>query len=214
MNVMAFNGSPRKSSNTATLLENALAGAADAGAQTELVHLCEHKYSGCLSCLACKRLEGKKFGQCGLTDGLTPLLEKAAQADVLLLASPVYLGTETGMMRSFMERLIYPYHTYAKEPSTLFPRTIRTAFIYTMGLPEKEGLRRGYDTLFERATYYLKRAFGHSQLFVYSDARLFADPSKYFCPAIDPQAKQQHHDQAFPQACERAFALGKELASA
>lgn len=37
--VIGINGSPRKSWNTATLLENALGGAESAGAKTDLVHL-------------------------------------------------------------------------------------------------------------------------------------------------------------------------------
>ncbi|WP_320017782.1 NAD(P)H-dependent oxidoreductase [Labilibaculum manganireducens] len=39
MKVIAFNGSPRKDSNTFTLLNKALEGAASMGADTELVHL-------------------------------------------------------------------------------------------------------------------------------------------------------------------------------
>ncbi|MCK9558405.1 MAG: NAD(P)H-dependent oxidoreductase, partial [Candidatus Cloacimonetes bacterium] len=39
MNIIAFNGSPRKSWNTATLLNKALEGATSAGAETELIHL-------------------------------------------------------------------------------------------------------------------------------------------------------------------------------
>jgi hypothetical protein len=38
MKVIAFNGSPRKKWNTATLLEKALEGAASQGAETELIH--------------------------------------------------------------------------------------------------------------------------------------------------------------------------------
>jgi hypothetical protein len=47
MNVIAFNGSPRKEWNTATLLKSALEGAASCGAQTELVHLYDLDYKGC-----------------------------------------------------------------------------------------------------------------------------------------------------------------------
>jgi len=51
MKVMAFNGSPRKTWNTATLLEKALEGAASKGAETELIHLYDLNYKGCISCL-------------------------------------------------------------------------------------------------------------------------------------------------------------------
>jgi multimeric flavodoxin WrbA len=54
MKVMAFNGSPRKKWNTATLLEKALEGAASQGAETELIHLYDLDFKGCISCFAYK----------------------------------------------------------------------------------------------------------------------------------------------------------------
>jgi len=59
MKVIAINGSPRKKWNTATLLEKALAGAASQGAETELMHLYDLNYKGCISCFACKTIGGK-----------------------------------------------------------------------------------------------------------------------------------------------------------
>ena len=52
MHVLAINGSPRKNWYTATLLEQALAGAAETGAETELVHLYDLNFKGCTSCFA------------------------------------------------------------------------------------------------------------------------------------------------------------------
>ncbi|MDL2268894.1 flavodoxin family protein, partial [Desulfosarcina sp. OttesenSCG-928-G17] len=95
MKTLAFNGSPRKKHNTATLLEKALEGAAAAGSQTELIHLFDQDFTGCISCFSCKRIGGKSYGACGVDDALTPLLEKAAAADVLILGSPIYLAAET-----------------------------------------------------------------------------------------------------------------------
>ncbi|GAB6266704.1 MAG: hypothetical protein STSR0001_21510 [Methanothrix sp.] len=59
--VIAINGSPRKTWNTTTLLENALRGAESAGAKTELVHLYDLEYKGCTSCFACKLKDGKRW---------------------------------------------------------------------------------------------------------------------------------------------------------
>ncbi len=213
MKAVAFNASPRKEGNTATLLQKALEGAADAGAQTAMVHLYDHDFKGCLSCFSCKLLGGKSYGRCIVRDAATPLLDQAAEADLLLLGSPVYLGAETGLGRSFMERLIYPYHTYAKDPLTLFPRRIRSALFYITGRPARDYAELGYDVLFERGRYFMNKTFGHCELFVYDKARLFADPSRYFCPNLDVEKKQRHHEQAFPLECERAFNLGKALAS-
>ena len=124
-NVIAINGSPRKTWNTATLLEHALKGAASAGAATELVHLYDLDFKGCTSCFSCKLKGGKSYGNCAMQDGLTPVLEKIRDADALIMGSPIYVGTPTGEMRSFLERLVFPYLVYDQKRSTLFPKKIR-----------------------------------------------------------------------------------------
>jgi multimeric flavodoxin WrbA len=60
MKVIALNGSPRKKWNTSTLLKHALDGAASRGAKTELIHLYDYNYKGCISCFACKLKGGKR----------------------------------------------------------------------------------------------------------------------------------------------------------
>ncbi len=49
---------------------------------------------------------------CAIKDDLRPVLEKAHEADVLIIGSPVYFSYPSGMTRSFMERLIFPHFTY------------------------------------------------------------------------------------------------------
>src|SRR5665647_2434162 len=112
MKIMAVNGSPRKTWNTATLLKKALKGAASQGAETEFFHLYDLNYKGCISCFACKTRGGKSYGRCAVKDDLTPVLKKVEEADSIIFGSPIYFGTATGEMRSFMERLLFPYTTY------------------------------------------------------------------------------------------------------
>ena len=64
MKVMAINGSPRKEWNTATLLGKALEGAESKGAESELIHLYDYTFKGCISCFACKTGDGKSYGKC------------------------------------------------------------------------------------------------------------------------------------------------------
>jgi multimeric flavodoxin WrbA len=81
-----------------------LEGADAAGADTQLVHMVDLKYSGCMSCFACK-LKGTKFiGSCAIRDDLTPVLETAMQSHAIILGSPIYLGDVTALMRAFIER--------------------------------------------------------------------------------------------------------------
>lgn len=119
MKTIAVNGSPRKNWNTSVLLKHALEGATDAGSETELIHLCELAYSGCCSCFACKKKERIITG-CAVKDRLTDVLEKIWSCDVLLLGSPIYLGNITGMMKSFLERLIFAYLYYSKYAASNF----------------------------------------------------------------------------------------------
>ena len=144
MKVMAFNGSPRKKWNTATLLANALKGAASQGAETELIHLYELNFKGCISCFACKTKGGKSYGRCAVKDDLTPILQRVEQADAIILGSPIYFGTVSGEMHSFMERLLFPFFTYTDPPQSLLPKKIPTGFIYTMGITEEVMKEWGY----------------------------------------------------------------------
>ena len=81
MKVMAVNGSPRKSWNTATLLEKTLEGAASRGAETESVHLYDLDYKGCTSCFACKMAGNPTRGRCVMKDGLAPILDRISDGD-------------------------------------------------------------------------------------------------------------------------------------
>jgi multimeric flavodoxin WrbA len=211
MKAIAFNGSPRKQWNTATLLEKALAGAASQGAETELVHLYDLNYKGCISCFACKTRGGKSYGKCAVKDDLTPLLERAGNANVLLFGSPIYFGTATGEMRSFMERLLFPYSTYTDPPGSLFARKIRTGFIYTMNVTEELMRERGFHPQIALTEETLVRIFGASETFYSFDTYQFEDYSKVVAVRFDPEKKARRRKEAFPQDCERAYDLGARL---
>ena len=105
MRVIGINGSPRKSKNSATLLEKALCGAEENGAETKLYHLIDHTFSRCRSCFACKRLGGASFGKCAVRDDLAPILDDILNADGLIVSMPIYFGDVPGMVRNLMERL-------------------------------------------------------------------------------------------------------------
>ena len=127
MKVVAFNGSPRKDWNTATLLQHALQGAASQGAETKLVHLYDYNYKGCVSCFSCKLKNGDNRGRCATQDDLQPLLGEAAESAAILVGSPIYFGSITGNTKSFLERLLFPYLVYDQNHSSLFKGSCRPA---------------------------------------------------------------------------------------
>ncbi|MEG6549296.1 flavodoxin family protein [Desulfocurvibacter africanus] len=211
MKAIAINGSPRKKWNTSTLLENVLVGAKGSGADTELVHLYDLTYSGCISCFACKKIGGKSYGRCAVKDDLKPLLDSIAKADVLILGSPIYFSAETGEMRSLLERLLFPYLTYTPEYTTIFPGKLATAFIYTMNIKEEQFATYGYDQIFAMTKDAMMRVFGNCETLLSTDTYQFDDYSKYLTTAWDPLAKAKRRQDVFPQDCQRARELGERL---
>lgn len=212
MKAMAFNGGPRKTWNTAMLLDKALAGAASAGAETKLVHLYDLTFRGCKSCFACKLRNGRSLGKCAVRDELTPILSEAAEADVLILGSPIYFGSVTGELKSFMERLMFPYLQYDATYSSLLPRKIATAFIHTMNVSENEVEDRGYLPGLRNNERFMARTFGTCETLCSFDTYQFDDYAKVVADRFDVAKKAAHRRDVFPRDCEEAFALGVRLA--
>jgi multimeric flavodoxin WrbA len=212
MKVIAFNGSPRKKWNTATLLEKALEGAALQGAKTELFHLYDLNFKGCISCFACKTRGGKSYGRCAVKDDLTPIFRKIGKADAVILGSPIYFGSVSGEMKSFMERLLFPYLTYTDPPQSLFPGKIKTGFIYTMNTTEHQMRERGYVQLFTLNEMVLRTIFGDSEYMCSFDTYQFDDYSKVVSSRFDPRKKAQRRKEIFPEDCEKAFEMGSRFA--
>jgi multimeric flavodoxin WrbA len=211
MKVMAFNGSPRKKWNTATLLGQALAGAASQGAATELIHLYDLKFTGCTSCFKCKTIGGKSYGRCGVKDDLRPILKKVESADVLILGSPIYFGSVSGEMRSLMERLLFPFFTYTDPPQSLFPKKMPTACIYTMNVTEEIMQAWGYMDHFNKNQSYLQMVFGSCESLLCFDTYQFKDYSKVLATRFDVEHKAKRRQEVFPQDCQKAFDLGARL---
>ncbi len=211
MKILAINGSPRKNWNTAQLLDKTLAGAASQGAETEMVHLADMNFKGCVSCFACKRIGSNSYGKCTLNDELTPVLNRIEQIDALVLGSPIYLGAASSAMRACLERLLFQYLVYDDNYSTLFTRRIATALIYTMGVPEDLMHKMGYDAHFRITETLMNRMLGTVESIYVTDTYQFDDYAKYAAPRFDPLAKAKRREEQFPLDCQKAYELGIRL---
>jgi len=210
--IVAINGSPRKNWNTAKLLQKTLQGAASLGSETELIHLYDLDFKGCTSCFGCKLKGSKSYGKCAMRDDLTPVLEKLAEADAIVLGSPIYFGTVTGEMRSLMERLLFPYFVYAQPPQSLFGRKIATAFISIMNVSEQIATDFHYPVHFSMNQNYMARIFGQSETLCAYETLQFEDYDKVVFNYFDPAERQKNYQQTFPKDCTKAFELGTRLA--
>jgi len=99
MKVLGIMGSPRIGGNSDILLDQALAGARDAGAEVEKIILCQQKISGCLNCEKCN-----ETGICALKDGMPEIHEKILEADAVIHSVPVYFWAMTAQMKAYLDR--------------------------------------------------------------------------------------------------------------
>ncbi len=126
-NVLAFQGSPRPGGNTAQLLQRALDGAHEAGANTEMIQISSLRMTGCRGCYSCKK-KGVSFGKCILRDDMTPLYAKIEKADAILFGSPVYMCAMTPELKMVVDRL-FPYITL--DLGSLLKKDKKTALVFT-----------------------------------------------------------------------------------
>ena len=216
--VMIINGSPRKNFNTAKLLKEAARGAEDAGAEVEIVHLYDITYKGCMSCLVCKRKGNTTNGLCFYKDGLTPVLEKCLTADAVIVGSPVYHSYPSGMFRSFLERFMFPAHTYMLDKvngglKRVLDHTLPTGVIMTMNATKEQFKQHHYDVILADNESSLRAVFGYSETLYAFDTFQYTDYSKYDCDLFDPIHKAKVRDEQFPLDMQKAYEMGKRLAT-
>jgi multimeric flavodoxin WrbA len=212
MKVIAINGSPRKDWNTARLLGKAVEGAKSAGMDAKIVHIYDFEYKGCVSCFACKRVGGASYGRCAIRDSLTPLLDEIRDVDALIFGSPLYFMTETGEMRSFIERVCFPYICYSNPPTSLYPRRIRSAFIYTMNMEKEFAASIGIAEYLKNTKFFIEMIFGPCEEQICDDTLQYNDYEAHGNVLFDGEAKKRRHEEVFPKDLEQAFELGRRMA--
>jgi len=99
--VLIFMGSPRKEGNSTTLAKQVTAGAEAAGAKVESFYLHDMDIKPCDACDACR---DKSETDCILDDDMKGLFPKLRQADVIVIASPIYWFTVSAQTKLFMDR--------------------------------------------------------------------------------------------------------------
>jgi multimeric flavodoxin WrbA len=100
MKIVAVLGSPRPQGNSSTLARAFLQAAEKRGAEITEYPLNQMNFQGCQGCGTCKT----KRDTCILEDDLAPVLNAIRDADLLVLASPVYFGDLSGQLKCFFDR--------------------------------------------------------------------------------------------------------------
>jgi multimeric flavodoxin WrbA len=140
MNIIGFNGSPRKSGNTAWVIGKILEGATAGGADAQLFQAGETEIKPCRGCLACVSGDG-----CVVRDDMQEIYAALKAADTLILGAPIYMGQMSGQAKIFTDRLfaqIKPRFspTFIEENAGKF-----LILVWTQGNPDSEKFKAYLD---------------------------------------------------------------------
>ena len=206
--IIVVDGGPRKNFNTASMLQKFAEGAASASQEIEVktIRLYGLDYKGCMACMACK-IKGKASNVCKFKDALTPVLEDIAEADGLVLGSPIYFGDVTGQMRTFLERLSFPWLSY-NDYSMTAPKRMPVVLMETMnGLPDRNN-SQGYGSM----EYCIARALGQPEHLNAYNTYQVKNYDRFELASFSEEAKRQYRDEHWEQDLQRAFDAGRRMA--
>ena len=188
VNVLGIAGSPRRGGNTDILLERAIAGARDAGADLESIVLCDLNIAPCLHCDGCL-----KEGRCVVEDDMQRVYPKLREADRLIIAAPVFfmgLAAQTKIMIDRCQAL-WAMKYVLKQPVALNSGGERKGLFVSVG-------GTGFARLFEPSLATIK------SFFVVLDMKLAGEVT--FARIDEKGAIRQH-----PTALQQAYDAGKKL---
>jgi multimeric flavodoxin WrbA len=125
MNILILSGSPRKGGNTELLVEAFAKGAAKH--HVEIISVRDYKVNPCLGCNACFKNE---TNTCAQKDDMPVIYEKMGQADMLVIASPVYFYSISAQLKAVIDRFHNPIR------DTFHIRKIALLLVGAATLPE------------------------------------------------------------------------------
>ena len=101
MKILALIGSPRKGSNTDTLVEKILEGAKENGHISKKIYLYDYEILPCIDCRNCKR----GLYICTIEDMMQEIYSKMENADLIIFGTPIYWYGPTGQMKLLIDRM-------------------------------------------------------------------------------------------------------------
>ena len=137
MNILVLNGSPRPNGNTAAMVAAFVEGAGENGHNITVVPVCQKKIAGCLACEYCHTKGG---GKCVQMDDMQEVYPVLTEAEMIVLASPIYYHSVTGQLQCAINRI------YALDK----PKKLKKAALI---------LSSGDDNVYDGAIYEYQNSF-------------------------------------------------------
>ena len=137
MKILILNVSPRPDGKTTGMIGAFLEGTKDNGHEITVVSVCQKKIAGCLACEYCHT---KGNGKCVQQDDMQEVYPLLDEAEMIILASPIYYHSFTGQLQCAINRI------YALDK----PRNLKKAALF---------LSSGSDNVFGGAIYEYENSF-------------------------------------------------------
>lgn len=143
--VLIISSTPRKGGNSHLLAESFAKGAEEAGCDVEIVTLRDKTIGFCRGCLACQEIR-----RCVIKDDAAEIANKVHDADVLVLATPVYYFCISGQLKTMLDRCnplydsdyafrdVYLLMTAAEDDAHTFEGTIKGVEGWVECFPESK----------------------------------------------------------------------------
>ncbi len=101
-NILILSGSPRKGGNSDLLCDEFMRGAKEAGNNVTKINVASKKIAPCHACYFCR----EHSGECAYKDDMAEILQAMIDADVLVLASPVYFYSIDAQLKAVIDRTV------------------------------------------------------------------------------------------------------------
>jgi multimeric flavodoxin WrbA len=140
MKVLGIFGSPRRGGNTDILLEEALKGAEQGGAEAERLHLTDFTITPCRECHGCDQT-----GECVILDDMQKIYPKLLEADIIILASPIFFYGITAWAKALVDRCqaLWARKYLVKNPSLGKEGKKRKGFLIAVGATKGQRVFEG-----------------------------------------------------------------------
>lgn len=208
MKTIILNSSPRKNWNTARMLHEAKRGAEFVGADVEYFDLYDLKFTGCRSCLACKRKDAQRC-HCYWNDDLSAVIDKIFAADALIIGTPIYFGDITSQFHALLERLRFVALSY-DDYQNYFKGKVNVGIVVTMNVT-KQMYKDIYKTKLDDQWKAFNILNGSMHILPVCDTLQVNDYEKYSMASFSEQHKKEVHDKQFPSDLKEAFQMGVSI---
>ncbi len=186
MKVLGIMGSPRIDGNTDILLDKVLEGAKSKNAKIEKIILNKLKFSPCQECA-----EMRDDGTCIVKDDMQTVYKKIEEAEVIVLASPIFFGSLSAQTKMMIDRFQCVWRVKYMLKKDIWNKKKKAAFICVEASDRKD--------FFDNAKSIVKNLFATIGA---------AYKEELFCSQVDEKASVLEHQDIL----KKAFELGEKIA--